>query len=131
MQAIDRFRRSAILRCFPECTRKSMLHERRAVLHALEHTTFSQQRMMFGPYLGQYCPYFSARLCKRIQLLRFAIRSPVLYYRPLLLYCCIRYIGSVASARRSGQEDCQRGTPPVSLASCSISPFLRAFIITE
>ena len=37
----------------------------------------------------------------------------------------------VASARRSGQEDCQRGTPPVSLASCSISPSLRAFIITE
>ena len=38
---------------------------------------------------------------------------------------------SVASARRSGQEDFQRGTPPVSLASCSISPFLRACIITE
>ena len=37
----------------------------------------------------------------------------------------------VASARRSGQEDFQRGTPPVSLASCSISPFLRACIITE
>ena len=40
-------------------------------------------------------------------------------------------VGAVASARRSGQEDCQRGTPPVSLASCSISPFLRAFIFTE
>ena len=38
---------------------------------------------------------------------------------------------TVASARRSGQEDFQRGTPRVSLASCSISPFLRAFIITE
>ena len=38
---------------------------------------------------------------------------------------------SVASARRSGQEDFQRGTPPVSLASCSISPILRACIITE
>ena len=37
----------------------------------------------------------------------------------------------VASARRSGQEDFQRGTPPVSLASCSISPILRACIITE
>ena len=37
----------------------------------------------------------------------------------------------VASARRSEQEDFQRGTPPVSLASCSISPFLRACIITE
>ena len=42
-----------------------------------------------------------------------------------------RWVGSVASARRSGQEDFQRGTPPVSLASCSISPFLRACIITE
>ena len=41
------------------------------------------------------------------------------------------YLDIVASARRSGQEDCQRGTPPVSLASCSISPFLRAFIFTE
>ena len=40
-------------------------------------------------------------------------------------------VGSVASARRSGQKDFQRGTPPVSLASCSISPFLRACIITE
>ena len=38
---------------------------------------------------------------------------------------------TVASARRSGQEDFQRGTPPVSLASCSISPFLTACIITE
>ena len=38
---------------------------------------------------------------------------------------------TVASARRSGQEDFQRGTPPVSLASCSISPFFRACIITE
>ena len=38
---------------------------------------------------------------------------------------------AVASARRSGQEDFQRGTPPVSLASRSISPFLRACIITE
>ena len=37
----------------------------------------------------------------------------------------------VASARQSGQEDFQRGTPPVSLASCSISPFLRGCIITE
>ena len=37
----------------------------------------------------------------------------------------------MASARRSGQEDFQRGTPPVSLASRSISPFLRACIITE
>ena len=36
--------------------------------------------------------------------------------------------GIVASARRSGQEDFQRGTPPVSLASCSISPFFRACI---
>ena len=41
------------------------------------------------------------------------------------------YLDIVASARRSGQEDFQRGTPPVSLASCSISPFLRACIITE
>ena len=32
----------------------------------------------------------------------------------------------VASARRSGLEDFQRVTPPVSLASCSIRPFLRA-----
>ena len=39
--------------------------------------------------------------------------------------------GTVASARRSGQGDFQRGTPPVSLASCSIGPFLRARIITE
>ena len=41
------------------------------------------------------------------------------------------YLDIVASARRSGQEDFQRGTPPVSLASCSISPFLSACIITE
>ena len=41
------------------------------------------------------------------------------------------YLDIAASARRSGQEDFQRGTPPVSLASCSISPFLRACIITE
>ena len=41
------------------------------------------------------------------------------------------YIWPVASATRSGQENFQRGTPPVSLASCSISPFLRACIITE
>ena len=33
-------------------------------------------------------------------------------------------VRSVSSARRSGQEDFQRGTPPVSLASCSISPSL-------
>ena len=45
--------------------------------------------------------------------------------------CKLRDIRHVASARRSGQEDFQRGTPPVSLASCSISPFLRACIITE
>ena len=31
-----------------------------------------------------------------------------------------KYLVIVASARRSGQEDFQRGTPPVSLASCSI-----------
>ena len=37
----------------------------------------------------------------------------------------------VSSARPSGQEDFQRGTPPVSLASCSINPFLRACFITE
>ena len=42
-----------------------------------------------------------------------------------------KYLDIVASSRRSGQEDFQRGTPPVSLASCSISPFLRACIITE
>ena len=41
------------------------------------------------------------------------------------------FLNPVASARRSGQEDFQRGTPPVSLASCSISPILRACIITE
>ena len=41
------------------------------------------------------------------------------------------FLLSVASARLSGQEDFQRGTPPVSLASCSISTFLRACIITE
>ena len=41
------------------------------------------------------------------------------------------YLDIVASARRSGQEDFQRGTPPVSLASRSVSPFLRACIITE
>ena len=29
-----------------------------------------------------------------------------------------KYLDIVASARRSGQEDFQRGTPPVSLASC-------------
>ena len=47
--------------------------------------------------------------------------------------CCKTPLGSmaVASARRSGQEELQRGTPPVSLASYSISPFLRACIITE
>ena len=33
--------------------------------------------------------------------------------------------------QRSGQEDFQRGTPPLSLASCSIRPFFRACIITE
>ena len=37
----------------------------------------------------------------------------------------------VASARRSGQEDFQRETPPVSLPSCWISPFLIACIITK
>ena len=42
-----------------------------------------------------------------------------------------KYIDIIASARRSGQEDFQRGTPPVSLASRSISPFLRACIVTE
>ena len=36
----------------------------------------------------------------------------------------------VASARRSGPEDVQRGTPPVLLASRSLSPFFRACIIT-
>ena len=40
-------------------------------------------------------------------------------------------IWSVASARWSGQQDFQRGTPPVSLASCSISHFLIACIIME
>ena len=43
----------------------------------------------------------------------------------------VLYLRVVASARRSGQEDFQRGTPPVSLASCSVSPFFRACIITE
>ena len=37
----------------------------------------------------------------------------------------------LSSARRSGQEDFQSGTPPVSLASCSISTFFRACVITE
>ena len=37
-----------------------------------------------------------------------------------------KYLDIVASARRSGQEDFQRGTPPVSLASRSLSPFFRA-----
>ena len=41
------------------------------------------------------------------------------------------YLDIVASARRSGQEDFRRGTPPVSLASCAISPFFIACIITE
>ena len=41
------------------------------------------------------------------------------------------FLRLVASAKRSGQEDFQRGTPPVSLASRSMSPFLRACIITE
>ena len=41
------------------------------------------------------------------------------------------YLDIVASARRSGQQDFQRRTPPVSLASRSISPFLSACIITE
>ena len=42
-----------------------------------------------------------------------------------------KHLDIVASARRSGQEDFQRGTPPVSLASRSISPFPRACNITE
>ena len=45
-----------------------------------------------------------------------------------------KYLDIVASARRSGQKDFQRGTrgtPPVSVASCSISPFFRACIFTE
>ena len=46
-------------------------------------------------------------------------------------YVLNKDVDPVASARRSGQEEFQRGTPPVSLASCSISPFLRACIITE
>ena len=50
------------------------------------------------------------------------------YIRHVRIIC---FLWTVASARRSGQEDCQRGTPPVSLASCSISPFLRACSITE
>ena len=37
-----------------------------------------------------------------------------------------QYLDIVASARPSGQEDFQRGTLPVSLASCSISPFLKS-----
>ena len=37
----------------------------------------------------------------------------------------------VGTARRSGQEDFQLGTPPVSLASCSRSPFFRDSIIME
>ena len=41
-----------------------------------------------------------------------------------------KYLDIVASARRSGQEDFQRGTPPVSLASPSISPFLRACTVS-
>ena len=50
-------------------------------------------------------------------ILKYLARTrPALFFKP------------VASARRSGQEDFQRGTPPVSLASCSISPFLRACI---
>ena len=40
------------------------------------------------------------------------------------------YLDIVASARRSGQEDFQRETPPVSLASCSISHFFRSCIFT-
>ena len=42
----------------------------------------------------------------------------------------IRIFRTVVSVRRSGQEDFQRETPPVSLASRSISPFLKACIIT-
>ena len=45
--------------------------------------------------------------------------------------CLLYAVLLVASARRSGQEDFQRGTLPVSLASCSICPFFRACIITE
>ena len=41
------------------------------------------------------------------------------------------FLKFVASAKRSGQGDFQRGTPPVSLASRSISLFLRACNITE
>ena len=42
-----------------------------------------------------------------------------------------RKVRTVASAKRSGQEDFQRETPPVSLASCSISHFFRACIFTD
>ena len=86
-------------------------------LGARIHTWFLdyQDYELGKPPVGRQCPayffFFSALFCEKFT------QVP----------CC----RAVASARRSGQEDFQRGTPPVSLASCSVSPFFRACIITE
>ena len=74
-------------------------------------------------------PVWTAALTRRVFVDTRNMFSSVIAIGPSSIRTAMKHL--VASARRSGQEDFQRGIPPVSPASCSISPFFRACIFTE